>query len=141
MKFILASHGGLAEGMLDSINMLLGPQEEVEAYALLPEEEPERLHERLEAAIRDAGDDEVFFFTDLYFGSPFNRVVELARTRDIYHITGMNLPILIEALVARNAGASCEGVLNAAMSVSGDCIKDVRSLLAEDGSAEDEEEW
>lgn len=141
MKFILASHGGLAEGLLNSINMLLGPQEEIEAYALLPEEEPERLYERLEAAIRDDGDGEVFFFTDLYFGSPFNRVVELARTRDIYHITGMNLPILIEALVARNGGASCEGVLNAAMSVSGDCIKDVRSLLAEDGSAEDEEEW
>ena len=141
MKFILASHGGLAEGLLNSINMLLGPQEEIEAYALLPEEEPERLYERLEAAIRDNGDDEVFFFTDLYFGSPFNRVVELARTRDLYHITGMNLPILIEALVARNGGASCEGVLKAAMSVSGDCIKDVRSLLAEDDSAEDEEEW
>lgn len=141
MKFILASHGGLAEGMLDSINMLLGPQEEIEAYALLPEQEPERLYERLEASIRGAGDDEVFFFTDLYFGSPFNRVVELARTRDIYHITGMNLPVLIEALVARNGGATCEGVLNAAMSVAGDCIKDVRSLLAEDDSVEDEEEW
>jgi PTS system mannose-specific IIA component len=141
MKFILASHGRFAEGLLDSINMLLGPQSDIEAYGLFPEEEPARLRERLEAAIEGCGDDEVFFFTDLYFGSPFNRVVELARTRDLYHITGMNLPVLIEAIVARNGGASCEGVRNAAMAVAGDSVKDVRSLLAADESAEEEEEW
>lgn len=141
MKFILASHGRFAEGLLDSVNMLLGQQEGIEAYGLFPEEEPDRLRERLEAAVEGVDDEDVFFFTDLYFGSPFNRVVELARTHDVYHITGMNLPVMIEAVVARNGGASREGVLSAAMAVATDSVKDVRSLLADDDSVEEEEEW
>ena len=31
MKFILASHGGASVGMLDTLQMLLGPQEDIEA--------------------------------------------------------------------------------------------------------------
>ena len=141
MKFILASHGRFAEGLLDSINMLLGPQDEIEAYGLFPEEEPARLLERLEGALEGVADGDAVFFTDLYFGSPFNRVVELARERDIYHITGTNLPILVEAIVARNSGASAEQVCATALAAADGSVKDVRKLLAEESSVVEEEEW
>lgn len=142
MKFILASHGDFAKGLLSSINMLLGPQENIEAYGLYPEEEPLRLYEKLEAALTPEDEGNVVFFTDLYFGSPFNRVVELARVHDIYHITGTNLPALLEATMTRNGGGSIEEVCEAAIQGAEGSVKDVRKLLAAEETAnEEEEEW
>ena len=106
MKFVLASHGHLSEGMLDTLQMLLGPQEDVLTFVLHPEEEAARLGERMEAALEPEDEGNIVFFTDLYFGSPFNQVVNLSRNHAIYHVTGMNVPTLVEALVARNGGRS-----------------------------------
>lgn len=140
MKFILASHGRLSEGMLDTVQMLLGPQEDIEAFVLHPEEEAVRLGERLSTAFAPEDEGNIVFFTDLYFGSPFNQVVALSREHDIYHVTGMNVPALIEALVARNAGKSPEEVCAAAVSGGADSVKDVRKMLAAEQETADEEE-
>lgn len=146
MKFILASHGRASEGLLDTVNMLLGPQEEVEAYVLLPEEEPERLGERLRAAFEGQDEGDVVFFTDLFHGSPFNQVVELSRAHDLYHVTGMNVPVLIEALVARNAGATAAEVCERAVAAAADSVRDVRKLMdaraaSDQMDSNDEEEF
>lgn len=143
MKFVLASHGDFAKGLLSSVQMLLGAQEDIEAFGLYPEEQAQRLGERLEEAIKNEPEGSVVFFTDLYFGSPFNQVVELAHTHDIYHITGTNLPVLIEAVVARNGGASCEEVCRVAVKAAEGSVLDVRQALSEDTDQADqeEEEW
>ena len=141
MKFILASHGDFAKGILSSLQMLLGPQEDIEAYGLYPEQEAARLGEQLEQAIEGEPEGSVVFFTDLYFGSPFNQVVELARTHEIYHITGTNLPTLIEATVARNGGASCEEVCRVALNAAEGSVIDVKKMLESEESDEEEEEW
>ncbi|MBY4798373.1 PTS sugar transporter subunit IIA [Collinsella sp. AGMB00827] len=130
MKCILASHGRMSEGLLDTVQMLLGPQTDIEAHVLLPEEEPARLKERLEAAIDPEDEGNIVFFTDLYFGSPFNQVVELSRTHDIYHVTGVNVPALVEAFVARSAGKTAREVSEAAVLGAKDSVKDVRKLMA-----------
>lgn len=138
MKFILASHGDFAKGLKSSLEMLLGPQENVEAFGLYPEEEPQSLGARMEAALTEEDEGNVVFFTDLYFGSPFNQVTALSEHHDIYHITGTNLPTLIEAIVCRNGGNTCEDVCEAAISASEGSVKDVRKLM-EAMDEEDEE--
>ncbi len=140
MKFVLASHGDFAKGLLNSVQMLLGPQDDIEAFGLYPEEQAQSLGERLAQAIEGEPEASVVFFTDLYFGSPFNQVVELARTHDIYHITGVNLPVLMEALTTRNSGASCDEVCRAAVAAGEGSVLDVREKLSEDDDQE-EEEW
>lgn len=143
MKIILVSHGRFSQGLKDGVQMLLGPQEDIEAFILSAEEPPAELGERLSAALSPEDEGNSVFFTDLYFGSPFNQVVELSRTHDIYHVTGVNLPALLEAVVARNSGQSCEEVVAAAMTASEGSIKDVRKLLAEQANEDigEEEEW
>lgn len=140
MKFVLASHGGLSEGMLDTISMFLGPQKDIEAYVLSPDEEAARLGERLAEAIGPEDEGNVIFFTDIYFGSPFNQVVELSRHHDIYHVTGMNVAVLVEAIMARNAGKTCEEICKDAVEAGLGGIKDVRAMLASDSDASSEEE-
>ncbi len=142
MKIILVSHGRFSEGLKDGVQMLLGPQEDIEAFSLAAEEPPTALGARLAAALLPEDESNVIFFTDLYFGSPFNQVVDLSRTHDLYHVTGVNLPALLEAVVARGSGQSCEEVVEAAMAASEGSIRDVRKLLAEHARKdEEEEEW
>ena len=44
---ILASHGGLAEGVKQSAGMVFGPQEDLVAVTLLPEDGPDSFRAKL----------------------------------------------------------------------------------------------
>ncbi|AEB07060.1 PTS system fructose subfamily IIA component [Coriobacterium glomerans PW2] len=141
MKYILASHGGLSKGMLETVQMILGPQKDMFAFSLHAEDEAARLGEQLTAILSPEDEGNVIFFTDVCFGSPFNQVVEISRAHDIFHITGMNLPSLIEALVCRSSGKTASEIVSAVVSVAQSSIKDVRGLLSQSLDVTEGEEW
>ena len=122
MQFIMVSHGNLAEAMLGSAEMIVGKQERVKAFGLEPTEDVSTLRAKIQARLDEIGStEEVICFTDLFSGSPFNTVVSLLGTYDIRHITGMNLPMLLEAFMMRsnpNNGreAICEKLIKEAPS-------------------------
>lgn len=132
MKIILVSHGPFSKGLLESVQMVLGEQEGMSAHCLMPEETPAALSERLEAEIKEAGGEDILFLTDLYHGSPFNVVVSLMRDYKFYHITGINLPLLIDAIMGRNGGASVEEICDRLVEQAPGTILDVNKLLEED---------
>ena len=70
---LLASHGRLAEGLLDTLQIFCGELQQMQALCLLPGEEITEFMEKLEAAIQkvDTGEG-VVIFCDLLFGSPCN---------------------------------------------------------------------
>lgn len=101
---ILASHGGLAEGIKQSGAMVFGDQENLAAVTLLPSMGPEDVKRQMEEAIASfENQDEVLFLVDLWGGTPFNQANGLiAGHEDKWAIvTGLNLPMLIEAYAAR----------------------------------------
>lgn len=101
---ILASHGQFAAGIKQSGQMIFGEQEKVEAVTFMPNEGPDDLKKHLEEAIAKFGeDDEVLFLVDLWGGSPFNQSNGLFEAhKDKWAIvTGLNLPMLIEAYGSR----------------------------------------
>ena len=101
---ILASHGQFAAGIKQSGQMIFGEQEKVEAVTFMPDEGPEDLKAHLEAAISKFDpDDDVLFLIDLWGGSPFNQSNGLYEAhKDKWAIvTGLNLPMLIEAYGSR----------------------------------------
>lgn len=101
---ILASHGKFAEGIMQSGQMIFGEQEKVEAVTFMPNEGPDDLKAHLEAAIAKFDpEDEVLFLIDLWGGSPFNQSNGLfEQHKDKWAIvTGLNLPMLIEAYGSR----------------------------------------
>lgn len=133
MKFIVVSHGSFSKGLADSVQMLAGKQEDLVTFSLLPNEPTSALSDRLEAEIKKTQGD-VIVFTDLFHGSPFNVAVQLMKEYDFYHITGINVPLLVEAVMQRSAGASpeaiCEGIINAAAST----VVDVKAFLNQEVS-------
>lgn len=132
MKIILVSHGPFSKGLLESVQMVLGEQEGMSAHCLMPEETPAALSERLEAEIKKADGEDVLFLTDLYHGSPFNVVVSLMRDYKFYHITGINLPLLIDAIMSRNGGAPVQEICDRLVEQAPGTILDVNKLLEED---------
>lgn len=101
---ILASHGGFAEGIYQSGEMIFGKQENVKACILKPSEGPDDIRKKMEDAIASFDDlEQVLFLIDLWSGTPFNQASNLfAEHKDTWAIvTGLNLPMLIEAYGAR----------------------------------------
>jgi PTS system mannose-specific IIB component len=113
---VIASHGEFAAGIQQSGSMIFGEQEKVEAVTFMPNEGPEDLRAKLDAAVAkfDAAD-EVLVLADLWSGSPFNQasaIMNENKDRKMAIITGLNLPMLIQAYTERmmNADAGVEQV-------------------------------
>ena len=92
---VLVSHGRFCEELKASTEMIMGPQDNIHAVALLPEEGPEEFTAKFEACVADF--EGYIVFADLLGGTPCNTVSRLileGRAIDLY--AGMNLPMVIE---------------------------------------------
>lgn len=124
-RVLLLSHGNLAGELLRTVEMVIGkqPEKEVTAFSLYPEQD---MNEYFRAIDRFVAESEAcggcMVFTDIAGGSPFITSAKVYRERagsvkmDI--ITGMNLPMVIEAvsnravidLEAARSGALRDGI-------------------------------
>ncbi|MED4935207.1 mannose/fructose/sorbose PTS transporter subunit IIA [Heyndrickxia coagulans] len=101
---IIASHGDFANGVLQSGEMIFGKQENVKVVTLMPSEGPDNIKAKMKEAVASFDNqDEVLFLVDLWGGTPFNQANSLFEEhKDKWAIvSGMNLPMLIEAFAAR----------------------------------------
>lgn len=93
---LLASHGRLAEGMLDSLEMILGKQENVWTISAYIDE-----HVSIQLQINDVlnklgKEDELIVVTDIFGGSVNNEFMNLLEDNRIHLLAGLNLPLVIE---------------------------------------------
>lgn len=113
---IIASHGKFAEGIHQSGSMIFGEQEKVQVVTFMPNEGPDDLYEHFNNAIGQFdADDEILVLADLWSGSPFNQASRIQGEnpdRKMAIITGLNLPMLIQAYTERmmDANAGVESV-------------------------------
>ncbi|MGN2341055.1 PTS sugar transporter subunit IIB [Streptococcus dysgalactiae] len=126
---IIASHGKFAEGIHQSGSMIFGEQEKVQVVTFMPNEGPDDLYGHFNNAIAQFdADDEILVLADLWSGSPFNQASRVAGEnpdRKMAIITGLNLPMLIQAYTERlmDAGAGVEQVAANIVKESKDGIK------------------
>lgn len=126
VSILLASHGNFAEGILQSGQMLFGPQTDVAAVKLTPDEGPDDLHAKMLAAINSfSNQDEVLILVDLFGGTPFNQANKIfVDHEDKWAIvTGLNLPILIEAYSLRLGANSAHDIAAQIIPVAQDGVK------------------
>lgn len=124
---ILASHGRFAEGIKESGSMIFGPQEDVQACVLTPDMGPDDMHQKLMDAIATLSDqDHVLFLVDLWGGTPFNQVSRILgeqNKEDWVAVTGLNLPMLVEAYGDRMGAETAVEVAQGIFSAAKDGIK------------------
>lgn len=104
-KVIVVSHGDLSNSMLESAQMICGtvPPEEVSALSLKEGDSPDILYEQIEALLAMWEGEDILLFSDLRSGTPFNTAVRLMQRYPFQHISGVNLALLIEALMNRES--------------------------------------
>lgn len=141
MRIVLVSHGSFSKGLYETMEMVLGPQENLAYVGLYPEQGVDILKENIEKELKKASEgEEILILTDLFYGSPFNAVVQLMNQYDVYHMTGINVPLLMEILIMRSNGKNAEEICDEAMKLAGSTVQDVRKYLADMMNMEEEDE-
>lgn len=96
-KLILVSHGEFCEGIKASVEMILGPQDNIFTVSLLEEDSPQDLEEKFKEYIDK--DDTIVTFVDILGGTPANVITKLIMQGESFELyAGMNLPMLISYL-------------------------------------------
>lgn len=104
---LLISHGKMAAGMLDSLQLIMGETDQMDAIALAAGQDFDSFKtdviKRISAL--DAGEG-VLIFVDLFGASPYNAAQyakHILQGEDVMLriITGMSLPMLLETAVQR----------------------------------------
>lgn len=104
IKLVLAAHGQFASGIVTSIKLIAGEQENLEIVDFVEGMTSDDVKEKIKQAAGQAQD--VLILTDLLGGTPFKVSVELATEaseQNIEVISGMNLAMALEACLARAA--------------------------------------
>ena len=132
MKVIVVSHGSYARGLVDTAQMIAGEQEDLEAFGLEPEESVDTLKEKIRQSIEQASqEEEILILTDIFYGSPFNTVISLMSEYNLYHVTGINLPLMMEVIMGRISGKHAEEICKELLKAAPDTVRDVRELYKE----------
>jgi len=121
---LLVTHGPMGQAMLESAEMIVGKQDNVQAVALTAEVSLDALREQVKLAASrvDAGQG-VLVLVDLFGGTPANAVASNLQAHAYRCLCGVNLPMLVEALVMRDQMAlpelaahteeiACQSVVN-----------------------------
>ncbi|MGL6219456.1 MAG: PTS sugar transporter subunit IIA [Lacrimispora sphenoides] len=101
IKILMTSHGGMAQGMMQSVKMLMGEQDNLDFVTFGEEMGADELDELIGEKITDTSlDNQYLILCDIKGGTPFNVVSRYSFKNDnVAVIYGMNLPILVEAIV------------------------------------------
>lgn len=126
VNFIIASHGEFAAGIRQSGQMIFGEQENVQVVTFMPNEGPEDLMKKFEDALATfEPNSQVLFLVDLWGGSPFNAAsrIQALHEDQMAIITGLNLPMLIEAYGARFTMETAAEIAHYLIPVARDGVK------------------
>ena len=128
-KLVLVSHGRFCEELKTTTEMIMGPQEDIHAVALLPEEGPEDFAAKFLETVKDFED--YLVFADLLGGTPCNVVSRfIMEGQDIELYAGVNLPMVIEFINASLTGAEVSYPFKAAENIVK--VNDVLAGLMDD---------
>jgi mannose/fructose-specific phosphotransferase system component IIA len=121
---VLVSHGKFAEGMLDGLEMLMGPQKGIETVSLEYDMGREEMLRKIKEGLgRLDGYGQVLIVADLMGGTPGNVSCELVARNPAYQlVSGANMAFLCELMAVRDLDvpalddclkAGREGLVNA----------------------------
>ncbi|MBY4797875.1 hypothetical protein K6V98_05865 [Collinsella sp. AGMB00827] len=102
-QIIIASHGGLAAGIVDSIRMIAGGVADgIESYGLLPGESADDFRQELEERIK-ASDEQFIILCDILGGSVHTTLLRLTHLPNVLIFSGVTLALALEvALTAQD---------------------------------------
>lgn len=131
---LIVTHGEMANGLMDSLSLIMGDQEACQTLGLKHGDDIGEFNEKIQAGIcqLDTGDG-VLVLVDLFSASPYNQAaLSFNQLKDHRYrlVSGVNLPMIIEAFNQRMIGSDLETMYQAAMTAGKDGIKEFLEEMA-----------
>jgi mannose PTS system EIIA component len=111
---VLVTHGRLAAEFIAALEHVVGPQTNIAAVCIGPEDDMERRRQDILRAIGevDAGGG-VVLLTDMFGGTPSNLAISVMDKAKVEVIAGINLPMLIKLASLRESESLAAAVRGA----------------------------
>ncbi|MGY8990368.1 MAG: PTS sugar transporter subunit IIA [Rhodospirillales bacterium] len=100
---VLVTHGHLATEMIAVLEHVVGPQENIRAVCIGPEDDMEKRRAEILSSVDQVDKGQgVVVLTDLFGGTPSNLAISIMDRANVEIIAGVNLPMLIKLASVRN---------------------------------------
>lgn len=129
IEIVLITHGSLGLELLNTCEMILGKQDNIQIISILNSSSLTEVADRLDNIIAKYEKQGILIFTDMFGGSPSNISMAYLRSGEIEVITGVNLPMLIKAFTLRRESDSVEEISQKAAAGGKSSIRIARELL------------
>lgn len=101
---IVVSHGQLSEQLIATAALIIGEQKRLTSVTFSASESLESLKEKTTTAVEHFGAEGCLILTDIMGGSATNVSIEvMKKNQNVEVVTGVNLPMLIEAINSRES--------------------------------------
>jgi PTS system mannose-specific IIB component len=126
---MIGTHGAAAEQLLRTAEMLIGEQDNVSYIDFVPGENADTLFEKYNKKLESLDTTQgVLFFVDTWGGSPFNAANRIVVDRENDEIvTGVNVPMLVEAFMCRDDDPSMEELVAVALETGREGIRALKA--------------
>jgi len=129
---VLVTHGRLAEELIAALEHVVGPQSNVTAVCIGPDDDMEqRRAEILESVSKADEGDGVVLLTDMFGGTPSNLAISVMEKANVEVLAGVNLPMLIKLASVRKTEKLADAV-QSAQEAGRKYINIASQLLAQD---------
>lgn len=136
VALLLVTHGDLAKALLNSAALIMGEAPLIESHGLYHGDDVDELKEKVKETIlrldTQSEGDGVLVLTDLFGGSPSNATArsfyELGADAKVECVTGVNLPMLLEAATSA-AYMSLEEIKDACLTSGTQSILSLRDRI------------
>ncbi|MDX7992386.1 PTS mannose transporter subunit IIAB [Xenorhabdus littoralis] len=134
IAIMIGTHGAAAEQLLHTTEMLIGEQENVSYIDFVPGENADTLFDKYNKKLESLDTKQgVLFFVDTWGGSPFNAANRIVVDKDNYEIiTGVNVPMLVEAFMCRDDDPSMEELVAVALETGREGIRALKAVPEEE---------
>jgi PTS system mannose-specific IIA component len=124
ISILVVSHGDFSKSLIQTAEMIAGKQQQVSSVSLAANDGVDSLSAKVDTELSKFPESApTLILADLWGGSPFNAAAKVVAKdpQKAALIAGVNLPILLEAYMARNS--SLTELVNKINEIAGDSIR------------------
>ena len=111
---VLVTHGRLAAEFISALEHVVGPQRNIAAVCIGPEDDMERRRQDILRSVEEVNAGQgVVLLTDMFGGTPSNLAISVMDKAKIEVIAGINLPMLIKLASLRQSETLANAVRGA----------------------------
>jgi mannose PTS system EIIA component len=110
---VLVTHGRLAQEFIAVMEHIVGPQKQIAAVCMGPEDDLEKKRQEILQKVKEVDTGKgVLILTDMFGGTPSNLAISFTEDKKVEALAGINLPMLIKLASVRQTETLSQAALS-----------------------------